>query len=81
MRKLLRFMLISFVLISILFLSSCRYKMFWDKKDIEIGSIENYVISEDKNGEYYISEPIVENDAKGVGPLIMAYTEVMKIQD
>ena len=55
MRKLLRFMLISFVLISILFLSSCRYKMFWDKKDIEIGSIENYVISEDKNGEYYIS--------------------------
>ena len=28
--------------------------------------------------EYYISEPIVENDAKGVGPLIMAYTEVIK---
>jgi unsaturated rhamnogalacturonyl hydrolase len=29
---------------------------------------------------YYISEPIVENDAKGVGPLIMAYTEVIKIK-
>lgn len=29
--------------------------------------------------EYYISEPVVENDAKGVGPLIMAYTEVKKI--
>ena len=29
--------------------------------------------------KYYLSEPIVENDAKGVGPLIMAYTEVMKI--
>ena len=29
--------------------------------------------------EYYISEPIVENDAKGVGPLIMAYTEVKKV--
>ena len=28
--------------------------------------------------EYYISEPVVENDAKGVGPLIMAYTEVKK---
>jgi unsaturated rhamnogalacturonyl hydrolase len=27
---------------------------------------------------YYISEPIVENDAKGVGPLIMAYTEVIR---
>lgn len=30
--------------------------------------------------DYYISEPVVENDAKGVGPLIMAYTEVLKVQ-
>ncbi len=29
---------------------------------------------------YYISEPIVENDAKGVAPLIMAYTEIKKIK-
>ena len=29
--------------------------------------------------EYYISEPVVENDAKGVGPLIMAYTEIKKL--
>ena len=29
--------------------------------------------------EYYISEPIVENDAKGTGPLIMAYTEIIKL--
>lgn len=28
--------------------------------------------------DYYMSEPIVENDAKGVGPLIMAYTEVLR---
>ena len=28
--------------------------------------------------EYYISEPVVSNDAKGVGPLIMAYTEVLR---
>ncbi len=28
---------------------------------------------------YYMSEPVVENDAKGVGPLIMAYTEVIKL--
>lgn len=27
--------------------------------------------------EYYLSEPIVDNDAKGVGPLIMAYTEII----
>ena len=29
---------------------------------------------------YYLSEPIVENDAKGVGPLIMAYTEMIKLK-
>ena len=34
----------------------------------------------DGSYEYYISEPIVENDAKGVGPLIMAYTEMMMIK-
>lgn len=27
---------------------------------------------------YYISEPKVENDAKGIGPLVYAYTEVLK---
>lgn len=26
---------------------------------------------------YYFSEPVVENDAKGVGPLLLAYTEVL----
>ena len=26
--------------------------------------------------DYYFSEPVVENDAKGVGPLILAYTEL-----
>lgn len=29
--------------------------------------------------EYYISEPVVENDAKGTGPFVMAYTELMQI--
>ncbi len=33
----------------------------------------------DGSYEYYISEPVVENDAKGVGPLIMAYTEMIKV--
>ena len=33
----------------------------------------------DGSYEYYISEPVVENDAKGVGPFIMAYTEMKKI--
>ncbi len=29
--------------------------------------------------EYYISEPVVENDAKGVAPFLMCYTEVLRI--
>lgn len=28
---------------------------------------------------YYISEPIVENDAKGVAPFLLCYTEVMRM--
>ena len=30
--------------------------------------------------EYYISEPIVENDAKGTGPFVMAYTEITTLR-
>lgn len=30
--------------------------------------------------EYYISEPIVENDAKGVAPFVLCYTEVLRQQ-
>lgn len=29
--------------------------------------------------EYYISEPVVENDAKGTGPFVMAYTEIKRL--
>lgn len=34
-----------------------------------------------RNGsyEYYISEPIVENDAKGVAPFVLCYTEVKRL--
>lgn len=31
----------------------------------------------DGSFEYYISEPIVENDAKGVGPFLLAFTEMI----
>jgi len=33
---------------------------------------------ERRNGsyEYYISEPVVENDGKGMGPFVLAYTEL-----
>lgn len=33
----------------------------------------------DGTAKYYLSEPVVENDAKGIAPLIMAYTELKKI--
>ena len=33
----------------------------------------------DGSYEYYMSEPVVENDAKGVGPFIMSYTEVKRL--
>ncbi|MBO5716151.1 MAG: glycoside hydrolase family 88 protein, partial [Clostridia bacterium] len=33
----------------------------------------------DGSFEYYISEPVVENDAKGVAPFILCYTEILRI--
>lgn len=33
----------------------------------------------DGSFEYYISEPVVENDAKGTGPFVMAYTEIKQL--
>ena len=30
--------------------------------------------------EYYLSEPVVSNDAKGDGPLLLAYTEILALQ-
>lgn len=32
----------------------------------------------DGSYEYYISEPIVENDAKGIAPFVYAYTEYLQ---
>lgn len=33
----------------------------------------------DGSYEYYISEPVVSNDAKGVAPFVLAYTEVKRL--
>ncbi|WP_330395116.1 glycoside hydrolase family 88 protein [Oribacterium sp. C9] len=32
----------------------------------------------DGSVEYYLAEPVVDNDAKGVGPLFLAYTEMLR---
>ena len=29
--------------------------------------------------EYYFSEPVVRNEAKGVAPFLLAYTEILQI--
>ncbi|MCR4739074.1 MAG: glycoside hydrolase family 88 protein [Lachnospiraceae bacterium] len=34
----------------------------------------------DGSVEYYLSEPVVDNDAKGTGPLIMAYVEILSME-
>ena len=33
----------------------------------------------DGSYEYYMSEPVVSDDAKGVGPFLLAYTELRRI--
>ena len=35
----------------------------------------------DGSYEYYISEPIVENDAKGLAPFLMCYTELIQSEE
>ena len=34
----------------------------------------------DGSYEYYISEPVVQNDAKGVAPFLLCYTEIKRLQ-
>ncbi len=57
-----------------------------DGKDVELGGIclvaglgpaDN--LRRDGSYAYYISEPIVKNDAKGVAPLVMCYTEIIRL--
>ena len=43
-----------------------------------LGPADN--LRRDGSYEYYISEPIVENDAKGVAPFLLCYTEIMRLQ-
>lgn len=64
----------------------CKTYLTVKNDDLNLGGIclvaglgpENN-LRRDGTYEYYMSEPIVENDAKGVGPFIMAYTEVKRL--
>lgn len=42
-----------------------------------LGPADN--LRRDGSFEYYMSEPVVEDDAKGVGPLLLAYTEMRRL--
>jgi unsaturated rhamnogalacturonyl hydrolase len=60
--------------------------LIYSKSDIKLGGIclvaglgPEGNIKRDGGYEYYISEPVVENDAKGIGPLIMTYTEMKRL--
>ncbi len=67
------------------FFGVCKKYLTSVNGDLNLGGIcitaglgpQNNIIR-DGSFEYYISEEIVENDAKGVAPLIMAYTELKK---
>ena len=57
-----------------------------DGEDVELGGIclvaglgpaDN--LRRDGSYEYYISEPVVKNDAKGVAPFVMCYTEIIRL--
>ena len=62
-----------------------RYLKIKDDGDLNLAGIclvaglgpENN-LRRDGSFEYYISEPIVENDAKGVAPFILCYTEILR---
>ena len=46
------------------------------------GTVSVSGLSNDRNGtfEYYMSEPIAENDAKGIGPMILVYNEYLLLE-
>lgn len=64
-----------------------RYLKINDKGELNLGGIclvaglgpENNT-RRDGSYEYYISEPIVENDAKGVAPFLLCYTEILRMK-
>lgn len=65
-----------------------RYLKVSDSGELNLGGIclvaglgpENNT-RRDGSYEYYISEPIVENDAKGVAPFVLCYTEILRMRN
>ena len=64
-----------------------KYLTFTEDGELDLGGIclvaglgpENNR-RRDGSYEYYISEPVVKNDAKGVAPFVLAYTEIKRLK-
>ncbi len=67
----------------------CRkYLKFSDSGELDLGGIclmaglgPECDLRRNGTFEYYISEPVVENDAKGVAPFLLCYTEVKRFAE
>ena len=64
-----------------------KYLTFTENGDLDLGGIclvaglgPETNRRRDGSYEYYISEPVVKNDAKGVAPFVLAYTEIKRLK-
>lgn len=55
MNKKLKLVFFSLLVLFSLFLTSCRYNMFWENNTNKIGETKDFIISQNTDGEYYIS--------------------------
>ena len=65
-----------------------RTRLSFEGQDMKLTGICLVAGLGDSNGkardgsyEYYISEPVVDNDAKGVAPFVMCYSEVIRLPE
>ncbi|MGN0678188.1 MAG: glycoside hydrolase family 105 protein [Oscillospiraceae bacterium] len=63
-----------------------KYLTISDEGELNLGGIclvaglgPDHKPHRDGTFEYYISEPVVDNDAKGVAPFVLAYTEIKRM--
>ena len=68
--------------------TSLAERLTWKNDEPELGGIclvaglgpeENR--RRDGSFDYYISEPVVSNDAKGVAPFVLCYTEMLQAEN
>ena len=65
------------------FYGTCNKYLYEKDGELNLGGIclvAGLGVPDQRDGtfEYYISEPVVENEAKGIAPLLLAYTEILR---